>query len=224
MTREFRDSESVDFVIVGSGAAGAVIARELSRGGFDVVVMEQGPRLAARDFEHDELKYWFDSGITNNPASSPQTFRRKPTDVAKMRDRNTLLYARLVGGSSVHFTANFWRLHPVDFHERSLLGAIPGAALEDWPITYDELEPYYTKVDWEIGVSGLAGAHPNEPHRSKPYPMPPMPVKSSGVLLEKGARKLGLHPFPAPLAIASQAYRGRGPCVHCGFCMGLAAR
>jgi choline dehydrogenase-like flavoprotein len=224
MTRRYRDSASVDFVVVGSGSAGAVIARELSRKGFDVVVMEQGPRLAPQDFEHDELKYWLDSGITNNPTLSPQTFRKTPADVAKRPgagDQNSLIYARLVGGSSVHFTANYWRLHPVDFHERSLLGAIPGAALEDWPITYDELEPYYTKVDWEIGVSGLAGAHPNEPHRSKPYPMPPMPVKSSGVLLEKGARKLGLHPFPAPLAIASQAYRGRGPCVHCGFCMGF---
>ena len=150
MTRRYRDSASVDFVVVGSGSAGAVIARELSRKGFDVVVMEQGPRLAPQDFEHDELKYWLDSGITNNPTLSPQTFRKTPADVAKRPgagDQNSLIYARLVGGSSVHFTANYWRLHPVDFHERSLLGAIPGAALEDWPITYDELEPYYTKVD-----------------------------------------------------------------------------
>ena len=126
-----------------------------------------------------------------------------------------LTYARNVGGSSVHYTANFWRFHDVDFKERSLLGAIPGASLEDWPISYAELEPYYTKVEWEIGVSGLAGTHPNEPARSRPYPMPPMPVKSSGVLLERGARRLGLHAFPAPLAIASQPYRGRGACVHC---------
>ncbi len=102
-----------------------------------------------------------------------------------------------------------------------MLGGIPGAALDDWPISYAELEPYYAKVDWEIGVSGLAWAHPNEPHRSRPYPMPPAAVKSSGVLLERGARKLGLHPFPAPLAIATQPYRGRGACVHCGFCMGF---
>jgi choline dehydrogenase-like flavoprotein len=224
LTRTYRDSEAVDFVIVGSGAAGGVMARELSRAGFGVVVMEQGPRYRPQDFEHDELKYWLANGITNNPVVSPQTFRKTPADTAKKSDPggiNALWYARMVGGSSVHFTANFWRLHPVDFQERSLLGAIPGAALEDWPITYDELEPYYTKVDWEIGVSGLAGAHPNEPRRSKPYPMPPMPVKSSGVLLERGARKLGLHPFPAPLAIASVPYRGRAACVHCGFCMGF---
>jgi choline dehydrogenase-like flavoprotein len=224
MTRVYRDSEQVDFLIVGSGSAGGVMARELARAGFSVVLMEQGPRFQPQDFEHDELKYWLMNGITNDPAVSPQTFRKTPADTAKKIEPgqfNPLWYARMVGGSSVHFTANYWRFHPVDFKERSLLGAIPGAAFEDWPISYDELEPYYTKVDWEIGVSGLAGAHPNEPHRSRPYPMPPMPVKSSGVLLERGARKLGLHPFPAPLAIASVPYRGRAACVHCGFCMGF---
>ncbi len=109
----------------------------------------------------------------------------------------------------------------MDFHERSLLGDIPGAALADWPISYQELEPYYTKVEWEVGVSGLASASPFDPPRSKPYPMPPLPVKSSGVLMERGARKLGLHPFPAPMAIVSQPYRGRPACVNCGFCIGF---
>jgi choline dehydrogenase-like flavoprotein len=212
----------VDFVVVGSGAAGGVVARELSRAGFTVLVFEQGPRLEAADFEHDEFKYFFLSGITNSPALNPQTFRKLPTEIAR-RPQNGLpaTYARLVGGSSVHYTANFWRFHEIDFNERSVLGGIPGTAFADWPITYQELEPYYTKVEWEVGVSGLAYANPFDPPRSKPYPMPPLPVKSSGVLLERGARKLGLHPFPAPMAIASQAYRGRGPCVHCGFCMGF---
>jgi choline dehydrogenase-like flavoprotein len=224
MTRRYTDSEAVDFVVIGSGAAGGVMARELAQAGLGVVLMEQGPRFTARDFEHDELKYWVDHGITNSPAQSPQTFRKTPCDEAAAPDPNAWLplsYARMVGGSSVHFTANFWRFHEIDFHERSLLGAFPGAALEDWPISYAELEPYYSKVEWEIGVSGLAGTHPNEPARSRPYPMPPMPVKSSGVLLERGARRLGLHPFPAPLAIASQPYRGRAACIHCGFCMGF---
>ncbi|HXI32050.1 MAG TPA: GMC family oxidoreductase, partial [Vicinamibacterales bacterium] len=85
-----------------------------------------------------------------------------------------------------------------------------------------DLEPYYTKVEWEVGVSGLAGASPFDPPRTRPYPMPPLPVKSSGVLLERGARKLGLHPVPAPMAINSEPYRGRPACVHCGFCHGFA--
>jgi choline dehydrogenase-like flavoprotein len=221
-TRQFKSSETVDFVVVGSGPAGSVIARELSIAGFSVLVLEQGPRLNPSDFEHDELKYNFLHGITNDPESNPQTFRRDEASTAARRlGENPLVYARIVGGSSNHFTANYWRFHEIDFNERSVLGAIAGTGFADWPISYRELEPYYTKVEWEVGVSGLAGATPFEPPRSKPYPMPPLPVKSSGVLLERGARKLGLNPFPAPMAINSQPYRGRPACVNCGFCMGF---
>jgi len=220
--RLFKPNDTVDFVVVGSGAAGGVMARELAQAGFDVLVLEQGPRFTAADFRHDELDYWFNNSLTNSPDTSPQTFRRSPQDRAeRVREFPALWYARMVGGSSNHFTANFWRFHEVDFRERSLLGAIPGTSFADWPIDYAELEPYYTKVEWEVGVSGLAGASPFDPPRSKPYPMPPLPVKSSGVLLERGARKLGLHPFPAPMAIASVPYRGRAACAHCGFCIGF---
>ncbi|HEU5219098.1 MAG TPA: GMC family oxidoreductase [Gemmatimonadales bacterium] len=206
-------STAVDFVIVGSGASGGVMAKELSTRGFSVVVMEQGPRLDPSQFEHDELKYLFNNGITN-PA--PTSWRKTEAEEAKVGN-GLLLYARLVGGSSVHFTANFWRLHEVDFMERSRLGAIPGADLQDWPITYADLEPYYTKVDWEVGVSGTPG--PFDPPRSRPYPLPPMPVKSSGVLFERGARKLGLHPQSSPMAILSKPFNGRNGCQHCGFCI-----
>jgi choline dehydrogenase-like flavoprotein len=127
-------------------------------------------------------------------------------------------YGRLVGGGTAHFTANYWRFHESDFVERSKLGAIAGTGFADWPITYADLEPYYTKVEWDIGVSGLAGASPFDPPRSRPYPMPPLPVKSSGVLFERAAKQLGWHPFPAPMAIASQPYQGRSGCQHCGFC------
>jgi choline dehydrogenase-like flavoprotein len=219
--RTYEPNETVDFVIVGSGAAGGVLARELSQA-FSVVVLEQGPRLGPGDFEHDDLKYGYLSGITNDPMLSPQTFRDDPSQTAlRPRLGNSLVYARIVGGSSTHFTANYWRFHENDFNERSLLGGIAGTGFADWPITYQELEPYYTKVEWEVGVSGLAYASPFDPPRTKPYPMPPLPVKSSGALLERGARKLGLHPFPAPLAIVSQGYRGRPACAHCGFCIGF---
>jgi len=220
--RKFRDSDTVDFLVVGSGAAGGVIARELARAGLSVVVLEQGPRLAPADFEHDELKYWFMGGITANRQDNPQTFRHDASQVAAVpMVRNPLYYARGVGGTTLHYTANYWRFREVDFKERSLLGAISGTGFDDWPISYAELEPYYTKVDWDIGVSGLAGASPFEPPRTRPYPMPPVPVKSSGVLFERGARKLGWHPMPAPLAINSVAYGGRPACVNCGFCFGF---
>lgn len=107
--RRYRDSQTVDFAIVGSGAAGGVLARELARDGFDVVLFEQGPRLSPRQFQHDELKHWFLSGITNDPIRNPQSFRADPTAeaVVHRRDRNPLWYARTVGGSSVHFTPNY---------------------------------------------------------------------------------------------------------------------
>ena len=117
-----------------------------------------------------------------------------------------------------HFTANYWRFHEGDFRERSSFGAVSGADLADWPIAYADLEPYYTKAEYELGISGLAGANPFEAPRSKPYPLPPMPVKSSGVLFDQATRKLGLHPFPAPVAILSRPYEGRSACVNCGFC------
>jgi choline dehydrogenase-like flavoprotein len=219
--KTYKTSETVDFVIVGSGASGGIMARELSRAGHSVVVMEQGPRMTPGDFEHDELKYRMLSGITNNPATNPQSFRKDPSQKAERASgSNPLTYARIVGGSSAHFNANFWRLHEVDFIEGSKYGSIPGASLVDWPITYAELEPYYTMVEWEVGVSGLAGASPFDPWRSMPYPMPPLPVKSSGVLFERGGRKLGLHPYPAPMAINSVMYKGRPPCIQCGLCGG----
>jgi choline dehydrogenase-like flavoprotein len=220
--RRFTSGEQVDFVVVGSGASGGVVARELARAGHTVLVFEQGPRLGPADFEHDEFKYFFLNGLTNSPDISPQSFRKSTAEPAvRARGTNPLLYARIVGGSSNHFTANFWRFHEIDFHEHSVYGGIPGTSFADWPISYQDLEPYYTKVEWEVGVSGLAGATPHDPPRSRPYPMPPMPVKSSGVLFERGARKLGLHPYPAPLAIASQPFKDRPGCVHCGFCMGF---
>lgn len=215
----YKTSDEVDFVIVGSGAAGGILAKELSSNGFRLVVLEQGPYLTEADFTHDETKIAAQDLLTNHPKLQPNTFRKTPDEKAKLQ--RALVYGRLVGGTSVHFTANFWRFHEIDFIERSKVGAIPGAGFSDWPITYADLEPYYTKVEWEIGVSGLAGASPFDPPRSKPYPMPPLPVKCSGVLFERAARKLGWHPFPAPMAILSQPRPGRSACINCGFCLGF---
>jgi choline dehydrogenase-like flavoprotein len=218
--RLFSPAQTVDFVIVGSGAAGGVLAKELSTAGFTVVVLEQGPWREAKDFRHDELGNWMLMDMAGAPSEFPQTFRASEKETANRRPSDApppLVYARGVGGSSVHFTANFWRFHDIDFRERSLLGPISGTSFADWPIGYAELEPYYTKVDWEIGVSGTPG--PFDPQRSRPYPVPPLPVKSSGVLLERGAKALGLHAQPAPMAILSKPHDGRPPCMHCGYCM-----
>jgi choline dehydrogenase-like flavoprotein len=214
-TVRFSPTDEVDFVIVGAGAAGGVMARELARAKFSVVVLEQGPYLKAADFTHDELA--IESGaLTNDFKKQPNTFRENEKADAKVRP--AVQYGRMVGGGSTHFTANFWRFHEIDFIERSKKGPVSGANLADWPITSDALEPYYSTVDTEIGISGANGASPFEPHHSTPYPLPPLPIKSSGVLLEKAAKKLGWTAFPSPMAIIPQPYRGRSACVHCGFC------
>lgn len=192
------------------------MAKELSTAGFRVVVLEQGPWLKAADFRHDEVSVSFRSGLTNDHHLQPNTFRSAPDEKAKIRP--AVEYGRMVGGGSVHFTANYWRFHVDDFRERSVFGPVAGADLRDWPISYAELEPYYKKAEFELGISGSGGSNPFDGPRFDAYPLPPMPVKSSGVLFERGARKLGLHPFPAPVAVLSQPYRGRSACAHCGFC------
>jgi choline dehydrogenase-like flavoprotein len=212
--------EAVDFVVIGSGSAGGIIAKELSTNGFSVVVLEQGPFREAKDFTHDELDVNVDDSIGGGRAADNiQTFRDDESKVAKVKPgRNPARYYEGVGGASVHWTANCWRFREIDFKERSALGSIEGTNFADWPITYAELEPYYTKVDWDIGVSGAPG--PFDSPRSKPFPMPPIPIKSSGVLLKKGAEAIGLTPQPAPLAILSQPHNGRPACINCGYCLG----
>ncbi len=214
--RTYRDSDTVDVVIVGSGAAGGVLAKELASAGFDVVVLEQGPWQQPSDFTHDELAVERENAMLNTGVEPFQSFRTSAAEPMRRNPGRALMYRRGVGGSSVHFTANYWRFRPIDFKERSVVGPIDGTGFADWPVTYEELEPYYTKVDWEIGISGAPG--PSDPPRTRPYPVPPLPIKSSGVLLERAARAMGLHAQVAPMAILSQPYDGRSACMACGHC------
>jgi choline dehydrogenase-like flavoprotein len=196
------------------------MAHELARSGFSVVVLEQGPWLTEQDFSHDPLNIMYhpEKSLTQQTADQPQTRRAKEGDKAEKGRHIT--YGRLVGGGTVHFTANYWRFPEIEFQQATRLGVPDGSSVADWPITYKDLEPYYTKVDWEIGVCGQAG-YSFEPWRSKGYPLPPLPIKSEGVLCERGAQKLGWHAWPAPMAILSRPYRGRAACVHCGKCGGF---
>ena len=216
-TKTFPTDTAVDFVIIGSGIAGGSVARELTSRGFDVVVLEQGREVPPEDMEHDEIGAFISNRWTNQPQTSPQTFRKTP-DV-KAEKRQFLQYARAVGGTTLHFTGNFWRFRPIDFNEFSKLGAVAGADVADWPITYEELEPYYSAVEEAMGVSGDSSNAAGEPPRSKPYPLPPLNVTGPGVLLEVGAKKLGWSSKAAPMAILSRPYKGRQPCHNCGFCL-----
>jgi choline dehydrogenase-like flavoprotein len=216
-TPTFNTREEVDFVVIGSGAAGGIIAKELSTAGFSTVVLEQGKYRKAHEFTHDEIKNFLNGEMTGKgPRESGMSFRQHESEEPQFGQRDPAMYARTVGGSSAIFSAHFWRMRPVDFNERSLLGSIEGTNFADWPISYDELEPYYTKVEWDMGISGAPGH--SDPPRSRPYPMPPLQINSSGVIMEKGAKALGLHADAQPHAILSQVHNNRAPCSNCGFC------
>ena len=153
----FDTREEVDFVIIGSGAAGGILAKELSTAGFSTVVLEQGKYRKTPEFTHDEIKYFLNGEMFGQGSrESGMTFRKTEADVAQGGQFDPILYAKTVGGSSVVWSAHVWRMRPIDFNERSALGSIEGTNFADWPITYDELEPYYAKVEWDTGVSAAA--------------------------------------------------------------------
>ena len=121
-----------------------MLARELSRNGFSVVVLEQGPWLTTKDFTHDGFLNWNHAALTNDFRKQPTTFRKTPKDKAVKQP--ALVYGRLVGGGPVHFTANYWRFHEIDFIEASKKGTIPGTGFADWPINIEELADWSGKM------------------------------------------------------------------------------
>ena len=214
----------VDFAIVGSGAAGGVIRPRAFASRIFSRVFEQGQAPDAGQLRARRAQVLVHGGHHQRSDEESADVPRRSSDRSE-RVSSDLHYIRAHGRRherSLH--RELLALHEVDFNERSRARAIAGTGFADWPIDYAELEPYYTKVDWEIGVSGLAGASPFDPPRTKPYPMPPLPMKSSGVLFERGARKLGLHPFPAPMAINSEHYRGRPAAFTAAFATASAAK
>jgi len=192
--------ETVDVCIIGIGACGGVAARELTDAGFSVVGLEAGPRYdPGVDFENDEAEMlkllWSGARVTSgqnpiNPWSGTG-----------------------VGGGTLVWCGVTPRFHANDFRTASVEGI--GV---DWPLTYEELAPYYDRVEVDFGVAGEAGENPWEAPRG-PFPMPPLPFSYQAQVLARGVKKLGGHPLHGPLAIASVPYQGREACNGCGFCM-----
>ncbi|MGE0113264.1 MAG: GMC family oxidoreductase [Steroidobacteraceae bacterium] len=220
-----------DVVIVGLGAAGGVAADVLTAAGLKVIGLEAGPYLTSKDFvkQLDELHGW--SG--RNRLGDIKFNREIPTwrpDTITPAIPSPVVWPMMnaVGGASIHYATLSWRFRPDDFNIRTGTirrygeAAIPAdAALADWPVNYDELEPYYDKVEYAIGVSGKGGSNPFEGPRRRDYPMPPLRPSGYARLAEKAMRALGYHPFPQPSAINSVNYDGRAACSYCGFCAGF---
>ena len=209
--------EQRDVVIIGSGAGGSPLAFQLSRAGFDVLVLEKGARHTRGDYRHDEIRMAYQRDFFL-PRLEDDPHVLVDSDSASPEPRRTTVgwIASCVGGGTEHMGGSFFRLHPEDFRIRSRFGAYE--AVEDWPYEYTDLEPYYDLAEWEVGVSGSAGANPFEGPRSRPYPMPPLESHPFADLFDEACRALGLHPFPTPRATNSRPYRGRPACSYCDFC------
>jgi choline dehydrogenase-like flavoprotein len=205
-----------DVVIVGSGAGGGPMALELGRAGFKVVVLEKGAFYRKEDFVHDEILNSRRNFFMPLPWEEPHLIRKGAS--SKYQKSNEAWTANCVGGGTVHMSGMFYRLKPVDFRTRSELGEVKGANVADWPITYDDLEPYYQKAEEEMGVSGAAVPHPFDSPRKKPFPLPPTEVHPIADQLDAVCQKLGYHSVPTARGIISQDYRGRKGCVYCALC------
>lgn len=197
-----RKYEKADICIVGAGAAGGVLAERLSKAGFKVVVIEAGPFWDPQaDFASDELTMqslgWQDTRLSGGQ------------DPIQFGHNNS---GRGVGGGTVHFTGVFLRFHESDFRTKTLDGVG-----EDWPIGYQDLEPYYEQLEKEIAVSGPKH-FPWGAFRG-PYPYPARePISSNAELFRRGCEKLGITTCVTPLAILSAPFEGRPPCINRGFC------
>jgi gluconate 2-dehydrogenase alpha chain len=238
-------NEKVDVVTVGAGFTAGIIAQQLTAQGLKVVSLEQGPvRETNPDFlapyEHDELRYQVRRDMMVDLSKETWTWRPSPKESAlPMRQYGSFNPGQGIGGAGVHWAAQNWRFYPSDFQyrthhiERYGEARLPeGNRIQDWPITYDDLEPFYDKFEYDIGVSGKAGnlkgkqiegGNVFEGPRQREYPLPPLPTSLSADMFAAAAKELGYHPFPQPAAILSKAYtdasgRERGACLLCGFC------
>jgi len=206
--------EEFDVCVIGTGAGGGVMIEQLTAAGFRVVALQRGPFLTPSDFDDDELRT-----VIRDEVFSPdqvETYRydaKSPTETGKFN-----MTAHCVGGTMTHWAAWSWRFRPDDFRVLSTDGPVAGASLADWPITYDELEPFYERAEWEFGVAGDAAGNPFGSPRKKGYPNPAHPGRTASARVAQAARKLGYHPFPTPMAINSQPYGGRPECVYGGAC------
>src|SRR5438105_10441275 len=209
-------TDKADVVIVGVGAAGGVLAAELGKAGMKVIGLERGPRLATKDFApQDELRYFQRQDLRPDPKRQPVTWRANPN--VRATPLSTMSYGNQAGGGTVHYGAVSWRLHEDDFRARSHTIARYGApaipehsSLADWPLSSADLEPYYDRAEYELGVSGRAGnlqgkkidgGNVFEAPRRRDYPLPPLQMDQSGANFDAAGKKLGYHPFSTPRAI-----------------------
>lgn len=219
MTKTYHSTQVCDVCIIGSGVGGSPIAYELANAGYKVIVLEKGQWYSEKDFKKDEMlprRQIFRSKIEDE-----RHVLEEPSENGHWSTNNTGEFwgGNIVGGASNFMSGYFHRLKPEDFRLASEFGPIIDANIVDWPISYADLEPYYTKVEQLVGVSGKVISHPNlEPRSTLDYPFPPTAEHPIAQWFDQAAINLGLHPFPMARAILSKSHNNRNSCEYSGYC------
>jgi len=220
--------KQVDAVVVGAGAGGGVVAKELATAGLSVALLERGKWYSAADCRKDDL---YNQRTQVLGAKFGPDDERSPRVLVDQNGCETIVVASdsgysnnaaCVGGGTFSYGAMAWRYMEKDFRMRSTYGAVEGSTLEDWPIDYSDLEPYYEKAEWELGVSGDVTNNIFQAARKKRLPMPPLAPNKEYQILAPAAKRLGLHPFDIPMLRNTVPYNGRGSCMRCRWCVGFA--
>lgn len=234
---------STDVVIIGFGWTGAIMAEQLTAEGLQVLALERGVwRDTSTDFAvtnaQDELRYRYRGELFEELSRGTLTFRNSASQTAlPMRKLGSFLPGTNVGGSGLHWNGQTWRFLPTDFlarsHNEGRYGPLAeDMTVQDWGVTYEELEPHYDQFEYLCGISGKAGnlkgakqegGNPFEGARAREYPNPPMEMAYAPTLFKEAAINVGYHPFPGPSANMSRAYTNPlgvalAPCTYCGFC------
>ena len=217
-----------DAIVVGSGAAGGIVACVLSEAGKHVLLLERGRELSFTDVGRDHLRnqrlaiYGHNAGPELN--GNPRVFV-DPEGRSRVVRPHELDYhnnAACVGGGTRVYGAQAWRFHPDDFRMATKYGIPSGSSLADWPIRYETLEPFYERAEWELGAAGDGRTINHQVPRRRNYPLPPVSPNPQTLALEKGADRLGWVTAPVPLLINTEPYQGRSACIACKYCVGFA--
>ena len=226
--RQGRAHDAYDVIVVGAGAAGGIVAAVLAEAGKRVLVLERGPHLSyATGGRRDHLRnqrlaeYGHNAGpdIAGNPRVIVDAEGNER--IIRPHEPGYQNNAAAVGSGTVVYGAQAWRFLPDDFRMASRYGVPDGSSLVDWPISYDDLAPFYEQAEWEIGVAGQSEGNPHGAARAKPYPMPPTAQQKTAAVLQRGAGALGIETFVPPMLINTVARDGRPACIACGSCVGF---
>ncbi len=219
-----KETLQYDVCVIGSGAGAGPVIYELSKAGYKVVVLEKGPWYRTSDFSKDEMVATRRSVYTPNLKDEPQVIVEQ-NEKGNWEAKSTYETGRdfwngnCVGGASNFMSGYFSRLKPVDFKLLSTYGPIKGANLADWPITYDDLEPYYEKVERIVGISGKVVPHKYlEPRSTPDFPYPPLQENIVSNWIDQTAAQLNIQTIPLPRAILSQKKGDRNACYYSNFC------